>query len=69
MKEGLFGKYIISKADGSDVDSNARCFVLRYDTDPHAKEAVHAYADSIQNDNPELAQDLWDALEEVEPRR
>lgn len=29
--EGLFGKYIIRKADGTDIDPNAKYFVLRYD--------------------------------------
>ena len=29
--EGLYGKYLLRKTDGSDIDPNARYFVLRFD--------------------------------------
>ncbi|MEH2102548.1 MAG: hypothetical protein V7K76_22910 [Nostoc sp.] len=33
---GLFGKYIIQKADGTPIDPSAQYFVLRPDTDTAA---------------------------------
>lgn len=38
--EGLFGKYIIRKADGTNINPNAKYFVLRYD----AMGGAHAQA-------------------------
>lgn len=43
-KRGLYGKYIIFKADGSEGDPEAKYFVLRVDTDKHARKALLAYA-------------------------
>lgn len=43
-REGLYGKYRISKADGSPVDPNADYFVLRLDTDPVARRAALEYS-------------------------
>ena len=57
-KRGLYGKYIISKADGSEVDPKAKYFVLRADTDKHARKALLAYAESVREDNPTLAKDI-----------
>lgn len=58
-------KYDIRKADGSPVDPTAEYFVLRIDRDendeprdPHAHAALHAYADSVEVENPEFANDL-----------
>jgi len=58
LSNGLYGKYVIQKADGAPVDPRARYFVLRYDTDPHAKVALRAYADEIRPRNPKLAGDI-----------
>jgi len=62
---GLYGKYIISKANGDPVDDGARYFVLRYDFggDDHihiraCRKALKVYADEIQNHLPHLAADL-----------
>jgi hypothetical protein len=33
-------------------------FVLRYDTDPHARAALVAYAESCRNEYPQLADEL-----------
>jgi len=55
---GIFGKYMIAKVDGSPVDPAADYFVLRLDTDPHARVAALAYARSVKTDNVELAKDL-----------
>ena len=46
---GVYGKYKISKADGSEVDSQACYFVLRLDTDPAARAAMRVYADECGN--------------------
>lgn len=51
-------KYIISKTSGKPVDPKAKYFVLRYDQDPHARVALAAYAESVQRDNPLLADDV-----------
>ena len=55
MNEELYGKYIITKANGEPTDTNAQYFVLRLDTDEHARVAMKAYADSVKNENPKLA--------------
>jgi len=39
----------LKKADGSPVDPNAMYFVLRIDTDPHARIALRAYAEVFAN--------------------
>jgi len=65
---GLRPKYNISKADGSPVEKHARYFILRYDSDPHARAAMEAYALSVSASNSELAGDIWKALREVEKR-
>ena len=57
-KGGLKLKYIITKANGNPVDEDAKYFVLRYDTDPHARKALLAYAESVRSDNSQLASDL-----------
>lgn len=62
MKLGLYGKYIIAKADGSELDPKAKYFVLRYDKDEHAKIALKAYAESIQPHNAALADALRSEL-------
>lgn len=56
-----------------DVDPEAVYFVLRLDTDRHARRAMQVYADSVAADNPDLARDIrlqLAALEEIkEPDR
>lgn len=59
---GLYTKYIIEKADGSPVDPNAKYFVLRIDTDCHARIALSAYAESIAGDAPEFSRQLQEWL-------
>ncbi|KKM87477.1 hypothetical protein LCGC14_1268540 [marine sediment metagenome] len=61
MKRGVFGKYILSKADGSDVDCNACYFVLRLDEDPAAQEAMRVYA--AKCGNRKLANDITRCLD------
>ncbi len=40
------------------VDKDAVYFVLRLDEDPHARTAALAYADSVESDNAQFAQDI-----------
>lgn len=54
-KRGLYGKYIITKADGTPVTD--RCFVLKPDKDPAAVAALQAYA--AATDDEQLRDDLY----------
>lgn len=58
----LYNKYRIEKTDGSVIDKEAVYFVLRLDSDPHARTALQAYADSIRAENKEFADDLENIL-------
>ena len=58
---GIFDKYTIEKKDGI-TDPNADYFVLRLDTDPHARIALKAYADSIRSQNRNLSMDIYKKL-------
>lgn len=53
---GIYGKYIIQKADGSPVDPQAVYFVLRLDTDLAARSAALTYA--CDTPNTKLADDV-----------
>lgn len=56
-------KYIITKTNGNPVDPEADYFVLRLDKgDTHAQKALAKYADSVEEDNEELAADLAEKL-------
>ncbi|WP_155524039.1 hypothetical protein [Nodosilinea nodulosa] len=63
---GLYGKYLLSKADGTPLDPRARYFVLRYDA--HAEHghqsrlALNAYAVQMQDIMPELSQQLLNQI-------
>lgn len=48
-ERGVYGKYVLSKADGSEVDPQACYFVLRLDTDPAARAAARVYAEQCGN--------------------
>ena len=58
MMDGLHRKYIVTKTDGSPTDPDADYFVLRIDTDAHARHAARTYARSVQACNPQLADDI-----------
>lgn len=58
--EGLYRKYIVKKANGTEIDKNADYFVLRLDTDKYAREAIMYYAALIRKSNPKLAEDLME---------
>ena len=55
---GYESKYIITKTSGKPVDPEADYFVLRLDKDPHALEAIYAYATSVMGSNKQLSTDL-----------
>ena len=65
-REGLYGKYRISKADGSPVDPNADYFVLRLDTDPVARRAAREY--SYMTVDRKLALDLQERITKYNPK-
>jgi len=55
---GLRQKYNITKTSGEPIDDGAVYFVLRVDEDPHARKALRAYAESVEDENDVLASDL-----------
>lgn len=64
-QRGLYRKYELRRVN---EDGSLRYvvadpfFVLRYTTDPHARVALEAYADSCRDEYPVLADDLYHAL-------
>lgn len=64
--KGLYKKYIVKRADGSPTDPDAKYFVLRIDTDPHARVALEVYAALVREDNPVLAVDILLWLDQME---
>jgi len=44
-KKGIYGKYIIKKADGSRINSESCYFVLKLNNDQAARDAMRIYAD------------------------
>lgn len=67
MMKGLYKKYNVTKADGSEIEPKARYFVLRYDTDPAARQALMVYAELVGKENPVLMQELAQSIAEVWP--
>lgn len=61
-KRGLYGKYIIERADGSSApgEKHDGCmyYVLDLVHDRHALAALRAYIESCQAEYPQLAADL-----------
>lgn len=64
--QGVYGKYVISKSDGSPVDPEACYFVLRLDVDPAARAAMLVYAEAVRPENEEMAGDIEACIEELE---
>lgn len=58
----IYQKYEIRKTDGTPVDPSAQYFVLRIDTDKHARRALLAYAKSVEAEDPEFARLLRMAI-------
>lgn len=62
MAEGLYQKYRVERTDGGSrpggKHEGCAYFVLDLSHDPHAVAAARAYADSCEQQHPELARDL-----------
>lgn len=54
----LFNKYVIKKSNGTPVDPTAEYFVLRIDSDPHARAALRAYAESVKENDEKFSNEL-----------
>lgn len=54
---GMYDKYRVEKKDGT-TDPDADYFVLRLDSDIHARVAALAYAESIKEKNINLSFDI-----------
>lgn len=65
MERGLYNKYTVVKKDGS-TDLSADYFVLRIDSDKHARVAALAYAESIKKENPHLSFDIMQRVSKYE---
>jgi hypothetical protein len=60
---GFEERFRVVRTDGKPIDLARRYIVLDYaGSDPHAIVALRAYADSIEDQNPEMAADIRDAL-------
>lgn len=61
-ERGLYRKYELTRVneDGSHLfQVFTPFFVLRYDSDPHARAALVAYAESCRSEYPQLANHLF----------
>jgi hypothetical protein len=55
---GFEDRYRVTRTDGKPIGADRRYLVLAYDgSDPHALQAIAAYADSIDAENPQMAND------------
>jgi hypothetical protein len=59
---GFEARFNVIRTDGKPCRPEARYIVLDYAGDRHAFVAIAAYADSIEESNPQMADDLRDAL-------
>lgn len=61
-EKGIYNKFTVTRNDGSSEmgqkHEGCRYFVLDLTHDAHAPAAIQAYAESCENDYPELARDL-----------
>lgn len=64
---GFEDKYNITHRDGEPVPLLVNYFVLRLDTDPHAREAMRVYAGLVEHSDPEFANEILRRLHECEP--
>ncbi|GAB4059091.1 hypothetical protein [Uliginosibacterium sediminicola] len=60
--QGIFHKFIVRRADGSDAPGGKHCgcqyFVLDLDHDPHAVAAMRAYGTACSNTHPQLSREI-----------
>lgn len=66
-KLGIYKKFEVTRTDGSSIEGGkhekCRYFVLDLDHDPHAREAVLAYARSCRKSHPRLYEDILNGLD------
>jgi len=56
---GFSPRFIVSRTDGKPCRETARYMVLDGSgADPHAVKAIRVYAESVRDENPDLANDL-----------
>lgn len=67
MSQRLFGKYNVTKSDGTPTDPKAQYFVLRIDTDPAAMMALGFYA-AVQPDHT-FRDELHQWMNQIEARK
>jgi len=70
-RSDVYVKYVISREDGAPIEDGARYFVLRLDTDRHARQALVAYINSLTNTGVEedmkFANNLMEYLVSASP--
>ncbi len=68
---GLYRKYVVHRTDGSSgpggKHENCEYFVLDLAHDPHAIDALAAYANACERSHPRLYDDLTDKLARLMP--
>lgn len=62
-EKGWYSKYKIEKTDGSKIDRDACYFVLRLDTDEHARTVMKTYAKLVGG---QLGEDIKGCVEDIE---
>lgn len=65
QQRGYYSKYEVRQIETGELITGPT-FTMKIWSDPHAWPALRAYADSVEADNPELAQDLRDIVAEHE---
>ena len=63
---GYEDKYVVSKRNGQPINPFAQYFVLRMDTDPHAREAIRTYAGCVEECDKGMANSLLKRLRDSE---
>lgn len=64
---GFEDRFRITRTDGKPISADRRYIVLAYDgSDPAANAALAVYADHIAASNPQMAADIFDALNNPE---
>jgi len=64
MSDGLYQKYNVTRVDGSSEHDGCRVFVLDPNHDPHARSVLLIYATLVAEENPALAVDLEEWVNE-----
>jgi hypothetical protein len=69
LDKGLYQKYIVPKADGSEIEPEAKHIILRYAKDDDmgraARLAPEKFAYEIRNINKQFSEDLFAEIREV----